>query len=157
MSSDLISLSNVFGLFFKESYQVQNDQFTATNKFKRQVQLFSVSNKLNSKVLFDSLCFALQILKISKFIFDSSIFTELVSTLNKYEFPAKSETHALVDIIVQNSIDKCAKKQIIYTTNNMPKVVFETVDFHQTRLYNSSFVDKNAEFYVYKSVFQTEE
>jgi hypothetical protein len=155
--SDLVTIVNIFGEFFATSFPISGNNLLPSLLFKKRIREFAIRESLNGKVLLDALSFALQVLKIGLFIFDQQTFASICGYLNGFQKVDSATEKRVVDIIVQSSADKCAKKRIVFTQTGLPKALFETLDFQRGRLFVSSFVDKKAEFYVYKNIFRAGE
>lgn len=151
--SDLVTLANIFGEFFATLFPVSRNNLLPSVLFKRKIREFAGRETLNGKVLLDALSFTLQVLKIGLFIFDQPTFAGVCQYLNGFQRVEAAAEKQVVDIVVQSSADKCAKKRVVFTQAGLPKAVFETLDFQRARLFLTSFIDKKAEFYVYKNIF----
>lgn len=153
-NSDLLVLSNIFGFFFKDAGLLSMTRFTTMGFLKGRLNQFCQTHKINQKAFSDGIAFLLQVFKICKLIFDVKTNQEIINHLDSFA-PLKSrDEQTMLDIIVTNSSEKCAKKVVLFNEQNKAKVVFETLDFQQARLFNTSFISKSSEFYVYKNVFE---
>lgn len=155
-NSDLLTISNIFGEFFKGK-QIRN-LFGATanlkSKLNDELAKFCAENKIAMKPFAEATAFVFQILQILSLMFDRECVDNLfVSLQDKSELDFREE-NVLIEIIVSNFIQNVAKKLITCDENNRQRVRYETLDYKSAKLFYKSFINHSGQFFVYKNVFQ---
>ena len=156
-NSDLLTLSNVLGHFFRETRSLRAGRFSMTGALKAAVKDFAASNCLRAKSLYDAVCFVMLVLKVCALIFDAAANDKLLRRLDDYANVKGADEQQVTEVLVTNSAERLARKTLVYDELNRPKVLFETVDFQRARLSRGSFVSRTAEFFVYKHAFEAEQ